>query len=287
MKTDNLKNESYVAFLDLLGFRNQVNEDKDGAIKRLNKYTDVLGFKAYWDSERACETELQETANTISINSFKQFIPFSDSIFIVSDDINLFIKQLSSFLCDCFDDTTLADLNNKGSLYPIIFRGGIAYDNVSCVDTLSVNEGAYEHRKNLAGKAVVNAVGLEQKNIKGPRIIFKKDVYKSLSRAVKKKYVRQMQDKEYYELLWPAAVDCTSNPDVTKYSEIFERAVKLWKHYNHTSCAEHYWNLIELIVASTLQYFTAIGQGKKALSEIKRVIDEKGLSNKLSVLLAE
>lgn len=257
--------------------------------------------------------ELQELAKNTAIDSFEYFIPFSDSIFIVSGDISSFITQLSSFVYNCFHFTSHFYVNpkdisdptkdkmvsfsfdEKGELvsdyieahyYPTIFRGGIAYGEVFPIDLWSIANKNPEKRQNVAGKAVVRAVELEGK-VKGPRIIFDADLLTYIDKQVRSRYVRKIVNSDYCEILWPAIKYIPQNgfQDAQFFHEMFTCAINLWKGYNHTPYSEHYFCFIELIVASTLQFFEAIGYKEEALEMVKEAIKNKGLEDKTSSLI--
>lgn len=257
--------------------------------------------------------ELQEIAKRTAIDSFEYFIPFSDSIFIVSDNVSTFITQLSSFVYNCFNFTShfyldpkdISDptkdkmvnisLSEKDELvsdyteahyYPTIFRGGIAYGEVFPIDLWSIANKIPEKRQNVAGKAVVRAVELEGK-VKGPRIIFDVDILSYIDEQVSSRYIRKIADSNYCEILWPAIKYITKNgiQDAHSFHEMFTCAINLWKGYNHTPYSEQYFSFIELVVASTLQFFEAIGYKEETLNMIKKAIKEKGLEDKMSSLI--
>lgn len=311
-----VNNNKIVAFIDLLAFSNNVRKNTGDAMMAFSNYNAILHSKIRDGIAHPIDSypkELQELAKNTAIDSFEYFIPFSDSIFIVSSDISSFITQLSSFVYNCFHFTShfyvnpkdISDptkdkmvsfsFNENGELvsdyieahyYPTIFRGGIAYGEVFPIDLWSIANKKPEKRQNVAGKAVVRAVELEGK-VKGPRIIFDADLLRYIDEPVKSRYVRKITNNDYYEILWPAIKYISQNgfQDAHFFYEMFACAINLWKGYNHTPYSEHYFCFIELIVASTLQFFEAIGYKEEALKMVKEAIKNKGLEDKTSSLI--
>jgi hypothetical protein len=305
-----------IAYIDLLGLSNNAREDIEGALMMYQSYNTILSTKIRDKTINPTESypkELQELVKNITIDSFEHFIPFSDSIFVTSSDVNLFVTQLSSFLYGCFDITSRFymhpkdpsdptkgkmvsfDYNDKGELipghkythyYPAIFRGGISYGEVILVELYSIIGSQPTKRESLTGKAVVTAVGLESK-VKGPRIIIDEKLVKMMDEKVRRMYVRKVPRMDLYEILWPAIMYIHNNGpnDLQHFNEMFRSAINLWKGYNHTAYGIHYFNLMELIVASTLQYFDAIGCRDEAMKIVEKAIDTQGLKDKKSSLI--
>lgn len=307
-----------VAYIDLLAFSNHVRENTDDAIMMFSNFNTILNSKLReWlvNPVESYPQELQELAKNTAIDSFEYFLPFSDSIFIVSTDTSSFIKQLGSFLYGCFHFTSHFYINpedasdptkgirvnfsldQEGKLqsdyhenihyYPTIFRGGIAYGEVYPLSLSCINNRVHENSATVAGKAVVEAVGLENK-VKGPRIIFKKDVFDLLDEDTKARYIRKIKNTENYELLWPAIKYIAQNRQLDRsgFNEMFTSAVNFWSAYNHTPHSEQYFCFVELVVASTLQFYSAIGKNREALEMVENAIDKEGLGEKRAALIS-
>ncbi|WP_041502587.1 hypothetical protein [Sanguibacteroides justesenii] len=316
MKSNNKEKDRIVAYIDLLAFSNHVRKNTGDAMMVFSNYNTILHSKIRDSIAHPVDSyssELQELARNTSIDSFEYFIPFSDSIFIVSDDVNSFIPQLSSFVYGCFHITShfyinpqdssdptkgemvsfsFDDNNNLSSkyidshYYPTIFRGGMAYGEVFPIELWNIVDKGPEKRKSLAGKAVVRAVELESK-IKGPRIVFDIEMFEQIDEQIKNRYIRKIEGTEFYEILWPAIKYIPQNgfSDAQSFYEMFTCAINLWKGYNHTPYSMHYFSFIELIVASTLQFFEAIGYKNEALEMVKTAIKQKGLEDKITILI--
>jgi hypothetical protein len=300
--------EQAVAFLDLLAFSNHVRENTQDALLAFTTYRTILETKITDDLVHPPSSYsnpiLQDLATRRSVNSFNHFLPFSDSVFISSDDPNLFLKQLGSFVLHCFtftsqhyqkpddpinptkvvhkfsDDTIIEE-----NWYPTLFRGGIALGEAIPIELMGIVNSEPQKITNLAGKAVVKAVGLESK-IKGPRIVFEKDLYEKLD-GTTKVYTSETEIKGLYELLWPGFNYILSNgeSEINDFHKLFVPAVNLWKAYNHTPFSEHYFKFIELVVTGTLRVFDANGHKEIAVSKVTDVIKSQGLEHKTKLLL--
>jgi hypothetical protein len=138
---------------------------------------------------------------------------------------------------------------------------------------------------NLAGKAVVRAVGLESK-IKGPRIVFEKDLYDKLDDSTKV-YTAETEIKGLYELLWPAFLYIPTNghSEINDFYKLFLPAVNLWKANNHSSVSEHYFKFVELVVTGTIKIFEAHGHKDVAIDKVIEMLKSHGLEHKTTQLL--
>ncbi|MDR0864906.1 MAG: hypothetical protein LBO74_08245 [Candidatus Symbiothrix sp.] len=306
--------EKVVAYIDLLAFSNHVRKNTGDAMMVFSNYNTILNSKIRNSQIYPVDSyidELKELAKKNSIDCFEYFLPFSDSIFIVSNDINNFVTQISSFIYNCFHltshfyinpkdlkDPTKGDmvsfsLSEDGQInstmidthyHPTIFRGGVVYGEVFPLDLWGIVDSKPQKLKSLAGKAVVRAVELESK-IKGPRIVFEQNTYDQLNEVIKSRYIRKIKNTDFYEILWPAITyipeNSKSNPDFNGFHDMFVAAVNLWKAYNHTPYSEHYFCFVELIITSTIQFFTTLGYEVKAVELVRKAMKDKGLEDKI------
>lgn len=294
-----------VAYIDLLGFSSHVKENMDDAVLMLSNFNTALHSKLFSDSVSPVESyseDLRPIAARGAVDSFEQYIPFSDSLFIVAEDCDRFILQLGSFVYTSFhmvsdryihpidpDDPSKGTMvsfqsDENGELtavdkimdyFPTLFRGGIAYGEVIPLNLLTIDQYKSERRSNLMGKAVVDAVSLEGK-VKGPRIIFGSDVYEQLSDNTKR-YIRATDDCDgCYEILWPALKFIPENrrlDEITSFYETFIPAMNFWKAYNKkrdTGPAEHFFQMMKLTVNAAVQYADLFfGQKDYALGMIR------------------
>jgi hypothetical protein len=218
-----MEEKKLVAYIDLLGFSNHVHENISDAVRILIHYSIALQSKIRNNRMYpidSYENGLKELAKRTSIDSFEYVIPFSDSIFIVSNDANDFVPQISSFIYNCLYMTSPYYINPKDSgdptkvdmvnftngqidsimldthYHPAIFRGGMAYGEVLPIDIWGIIDTEPQKLKVLAGEAIVRAVELE-KTIKGPRVIFEQNTsveqntFDLLNDEVKSRYIRK------------------------------------------------------------------------------------------------
>ena len=302
-----MENGQIVTFLDLLAFSNHVRENTKDALSAFTTYKTILQTKIIDSTihppSSYPDSLTQDLATRSAIDSFNYFLPFSDSAFILADNPNLFLKQLGSFILHCFNFTSREykkpkdpanptkvtyEFNNaliEENWYPTLFRGGIAFGEAIPIELTGIVKNKETKIANLAGKAVVKAVQLESK-IKGPRIIFEKDLFEKLD-VPTKVYVSETEVKGYYELLWPGFLYIPSNGalEITSFSDLFLPAVNLWKAYNHTPYSEHYFKFVELVVTGTLKVFDANGLKDVAIREVTKLIETEGLKHKKDQLL--
>jgi hypothetical protein len=297
-----------VAFLDLLAFSNHVRENTQDAFMAFTTYRTILETKITDDLVHPPSSYsnpiLTDIATRNSVNSFKYFLPFSDSVFIASDNPNEFLKQIGSFVLHCFTFTSrplqnpddpsnptivVHKFKDKTTIeenwYPTLFRGGIALGESIPIELMGIVNGKPQKIANLAGKAIVKAVGLESK-IKGPRIVFDKEFFDQLD-STTKVYVSETEVKGLYELLWPAFkyIPANGQTEINSFYELFLPAVNLWKAYNHTPFLKHYFKFVELVVTGTIKLFEAHGQTDIAVNKITEMIKSVGIEHKTSQLL--
>lgn len=308
-----------VAYIDLLAFSNHLRENTSDALMAMNNYNTILSTKIRDEITNPVSSypkELQELAKMHSIDSFDFFLPFSDSVFLMSSDCNTFIIQLGSFVLQSFTLTAhyyknpidpsnpeKGFINNysideRGELvinkdicnyYPALFRGGLAYGEAFPIELYGVLDKKASREKVITGKAVVDAVKLESR-IKGPRLIFGETVYAQLSQDARD-YCRMIpEDPNLYEILWPAleyiqqheSFQCEQ--EISKMTDLLIPAYNLWKAYNHTPFSAQYFNFIELIIASTIQFFDKkCGLKDFAKSKIENWINSNEIKDKIKL----
>lgn len=311
--------ENIVAYIDLLAFSNHVRENTGDALMAMNNYNTILSTKIRDELVNPVASYpegLKELAKMHSIDSFDYFLPFSDSVFLMSNDCNSFIKQLGSFVLQSFtftshfykDPIDLANpekgyinnfsFNQDGHVvvntdvcnyYPALFRGGLAYGEAFPIDLYAVMGKQPSKSKVLTGAAVVDAVKLES-SVKGPRLIFGEKVFLQLNKDTRD-YCRIIPENHtMYEILWPAMEYIKQNDqhqcaqEISKMYELVIPAYHLWKAYNHTLYSAHYFNFIELIIASTIQFFDSkCGLKDFAKSEIERWVKSNELKDKINI----
>lgn len=294
-----------VAFLDLLGFSSAVKKDTNEAMAMLQSYNSILHFgliEKELHPSSGYEPILQELAKRNSTESFDDFLPFSDSIFITSENCSDFLLQLGSFLHKSFHFTAhfyahpvnsqdpletqsigveedghggYKVVDSKTRIPPALFRGGVAFGDVSAVNPATLINKSRTNGYILVGDAVVNAVGLEKK-VKGPRIVFGQNVFEQLNETARL-YTRSLpEDSNLYELLWPGMSYILENDmrnEFNHFTDMFFPVYNLWSYYKGDEVVSvQYERFIELIVASALKLYSHIGLREFALEKIGNAI---------------
>lgn len=297
-----------VAYLDLLGFSNTVLRNTEEALSMLQSYNSILHLgivESKLHPSSGYIPELQGLAKRNSTEAFNDFLPFSDSIFITSDNCSDFLLQLGAFLFKSFHFTAhfyahpdnkmdpleasgfeVVDDGKEGVTVekkpcrkpPALFRGGVAFGEVNPIKPTALIDGNRTEVYTLLGEAVVKAVGME-KTVKGPRIVFGQDVYEQIDEKTQL-YTRSLpEDSGLYELLWPGMGFILENPmenEFVRFIETFIPAYNIWKYYrNDKVVCVHYERFLELIVSSALKLYGFVGKSDFALRQMGRVIDRK------------
>jgi len=306
-------NKKTVAFLDLLGFSNYVKNNLHGANLLLINYHAVIDNMEINTRNKVNPDNsavLLELESRLRTTSFDQFLPFSDSIVISANNPDLFIKQLSSFLLHCFKtnsnqflnpevphnptivtsknldirDQRLEMIDEKENWYPVLFRGGVSYNEYSEIISPAINDGEKVNFKNITGLSIVEAVKLEKKG-KGPNIYLNKSFVDRLAQS-SQKYILEIE--EGFKLLWPSFIFMDQNDlkrEINKFDELFISATNLWKAFNHESFGIHYFEFIKLIIESTFRIYREKGLENFAKKYISKKIEEENIPKKKQVLL--
>ena len=157
------------------------------------------------------------------------------------------------------------------------------------IELLGIVNNKPQKISNLAGKAVVKSVGLE-KSIRGPRIVFEKDIYDRLDDSTKI-FSIETETKNLYELLWPCFIYNLEEGYVYNaiydFHSLFIPALNLWKAYNHTPFSEHYFKFVELVVTGTLKVFDTLGHKDRAVDQVIELIITHGVENKMKHILEQ
>ena len=211
------------AFIDILGFANHVRTDANAALHLLGNYQAILESKSN-------QAVADEALMPYRQDSFKYFIPFSDSIFLYSEQPSNFVQQLSQFVHSCFTFTSNQYSNPKDAKlphqvtvraielengkpvvkeytenwHPLLFRGGLGYGDATIVELNAVHNGQHNRTPIVFGKSVIDAVKLEQSGVKGPRLLCDKRLYEQLNERTKRIVHPAFDVKDYYDINWTA-----------------------------------------------------------------------------------
>jgi hypothetical protein len=291
------------AYIDILGFKNFVKENSEGAIRVLQNYQVQLQFLDNFPKE-------DNYTAPYKTDSFKYLIPFSDSIFFYSEKPSEFVMQLSNFVNGSFSFTSDAfsnsedaehpeNVNERGAVeegkvvmkifpakwYPLLFRGGIGFGDASVMELHCIHDGEKKRTPFVFGNSVIEAVKMEtvqvnNENIKGPRILCTVEFYNQLNDRAKKIVHPAFDRPEFYEVNWTAVhYLMTDEPGPWFVSQLLMNdfylhmlvpASSLWKAYRGTQGAMHYKNFLKLIVKG-VQYFFS---GTEHLNQVNAYIKE-------------
>jgi len=289
--------EKIVAYLDILGFGYYAKTDIRAAISLLAEYQSSVNQMIV---DEQINNQSEQPIDKTYIDSFEFFLPFSDSIFIVSDDADKFIKQISDFLVRCFkikshvyinpinenDPTEVNEkiinrygvTSQKANWYPLIFRGGVSYGEVEPLELNSIINSQIGTIPNLAGKALVEAVGMEEEVGKGPRLFCSSFFVDKLD-SNSKKFIKEIPDSEYYEILWPAFYIIESENCLLR--DLLIPIINLWKWKNHSKEGVHYFQMLQLFIKS---FLAVKGDYKEPIKEILR---DNSLGGKIKILMPD
>lgn len=305
------RTQKVVAFLDLLGFSNNTRIDADAALLMIDDYHYVINNKIF-----DCKThpELNEQNEGMCADSFECFLPFSDSVFIVSTNPDKFVKQVSDLMSRSFsinlnhytDSNTIVNsaekiintynesgedsdktTHKKNYIFPVLFRGGVSFGNVSSIDITSKMNNEKTKTTNLIGIGVIDAVGLE-KSGKGPRLFCNKNFHNQLSDAVKDKYIGVVKEGELFEIYWIVSNFNERNSirtNLQEFDKYFDVAVKFWMANNHLDYGNQYFEFIKLIINGTIHYFKKTNDIDNTIIHIVKQIKNSGLELKMDTLI--
>jgi len=303
-----------VAYLDILGFTNFIKQDVIGGAELLEAYQTQIDFRRWEDKQKYNHSEkYKELIDKWGIDSFEYYIPFSDSIFLISNNPDKFVKQLSTFIIESFlyhrrnaspinpqhpEEVEILsyEIGSNGqpkptrikrNWFPLLFRGGITYDEIIIIKQGTIEDRIEGKRINLLGSAVCKAVDLEKKAIKGPYLICDQSFFNHLS-SDSQKLIEKLPDNNLFHILYPAYFHFGESDDqiaINSFIELFNPVVDFWKAYNHTSYSEYYFNFMKIIVRSTLRYFELRSNKELASNHIRKVIENQNLNDKLSYLI--
>lgn len=290
--------DKIVAYLDILGFKNHTYTNVEEALELLSDYQTIINQKIIDNKlhpPSSYPNQLQDLAKQNIVDSFEYFLPFSDSLFIQSSTANDFVKQISSFLLDCFhlksnnysnpeDPSDPSKVTIKDKPYhwhPLLFRGGISYGETYVFDINAIVDSNLKKITNIAGPALVKSVEKLEQLDKGPRLFCDIEFVEQLDDETKK-YCKELSDN-HYEILWPAFHFIKSNDlksEGSKICELIRPVANLWKAYNHLSFGIHYWEFLRLVVGASIKYFEIQGEKKVAEKAISDCLKLIGLENK-------
>ena len=287
-----------VAFIDILGFSSYTEQDLVGAQLLLRHQESILRLKLddgqSYPANSYADSSLAKLAEAHQVDSFKHFLPFSDSTFIVSENPDKFARQLSHFLTECIqlvghvydhaDDPACPETveiteypfgkKHTERWYPPLWRGGLATGDLMPLTVTGINDGKQVIIPNLTGTAVVRAVRAEKAGkLRGPRLLCETGFEAIFSTDVQPYFLPVTNTIS--ELLWPAFLfEQGNNPrvDMNHFHDLWHPAVGLWKSKRGQVSFEHYDEFLKLLVRSFLRWAEVVGCTNDALQMARRCI---------------
>jgi hypothetical protein len=282
-------NDKVCAYIDLLGFKNHVYKNINGALSLLCEYQNSIVIKILDGNMNPLssypDTHQRELAERNLISTFEYFLPCSDSIFIQSSENELFLYQLCNFLCGSFlatantyeqpdfkDDPSKVKQNIYSSTkangvikktitaywFPVLFQGGIDIGECFPIDINSIVNKKIQKSNILLGSALIKAVELTD-NIEGP-CLFCTEHFGNilLSNPEMKRYIVKVDNK--FEIYWPSfnfnPYDECNLQLINTFERFFRPAVKLWEAYKKEKFAYHYFSFVNLVIQGTLHFYS-------------------------------
>jgi len=286
--------------MDILGFRLTPNE---GKLQLLDDAKQILDIKLIEQAHLVgASSPYPDLYKRVKADSFRYFLTGSDSILIISDDLDCLIRQTAHFLSNAFGfrgwafktgynkpDKSKNPLKQEmphfiiskdkfekeiitEKWYPLFYRGGLTHGEIDVFDTTNIYDKKKVIVKNAAGKALVDAVELESLEWpKGPRIFCSEYIANNAHRL--KKYIVPTDTTCIYEILWPALSIIEENMAVNPEGEFFdiidsflEPAIHLWHYFSSERYSYHYKGFVELVLKSML-IFNPKDELRKSVNE--------------------
>ena len=288
-----------VAYLDALGYSNYTRDDLAGAVQLLSDQQWLLNQKIsdglHHPAQAHTDPTLAAFAAARQVDSFKLFLPFSDSTFIASERPDDFLPQLAHFLIGCFEYTGNAFRNGTEGArpeevpvkvigvstvttevehwYPSMWRGGLGEGTVHVSEATALRDGKAMQVPNLSGTAVVNAARAEGGG-RGPRLFCAPDFSRHFGQPLHR-YFRRV-DANYSEFLWPAFSYGDGKPsgEINQFSELWTPTVGLWRSKKNTPAFEHYDEFLKLLIRSCLCWARNAGYETDAIQFIRRRVED-------------
>ncbi len=288
--------EMYVAYLDLMGFKELTKQNPLGAIEQIQNLQETLRNQIDVDEGIAA------AENSSRRHAFHHIIPFSDSIFLTSGkgNGNEFLRKIALFLSGAYcvtesyfndplslgkpSDVAITHLSltkngvkrelNTEYHCPTLFTGGISFGEVTQMNTKGKFNGEELNYPNLTGYGVVDAVATENRRkskcqkIYGPCILLTKRTLDLLSKdsdPLDSKIFRIISN-DLYEFLWPAVTIDPNSPELSRLVSMFRVASRFVEYYKNENIKlyNHYIGFKRIIEES------AFILSREAMEEFKR-----------------
>lgn len=274
-----------VAYIDILGFSRHIKDKKDQYslldAQNIVLQTAILDDKLHPVS--SYPPELQKFVEAHSISSFSNFLCLSDSIFITSNNPNMFMEQFSFFLYQCFyvDGSRYQyRLDEENFNTPTIFSGGISFGKTEISNKMiSISNGVISMSKNIVGEAVVDSVNLDKNG--NHTFIYVDDKFYEKLDSNHKQYI-EIDEKGMKYLLWPAFLISESNIDAdtsfrNEPTNFLKALLNIRKHYKNKleiRTVTKYDDLIELTIKAFKKRSSVLFPNFEVDERLKRIIKE-------------
>jgi hypothetical protein len=163
---------------------------------------------------------------------------------------------------------------HKQKWYPPLWRGGLAFGEVRVGGVTAVEDGKDLRVPNLAGRAVVDAVRIEEwaktAKCRGPRLLCEASFKKHFEVGIQR-YFRDVTET-VSELLWPAFIYNLNNPsrnEMFEFQKLWTPALALWKSKRGHVAFEHYDEFLKLLVRSFLRWAEIAGCEHEARKNVR------------------
>lgn len=273
-----------VAYIDILGFSRHIKDKKD-KYSLLDAQNIVLQTVITVDKLSPVSSyllELQKFAEAHSLSSFSNLLCLSDSVFITSNNPNMFMEQFSFFLYQCFYVDGFRHqhrLDEKEFNTPTIFSGGISFGKAKISDMISILNGTIKMSKNIVGEAVVDSVNLDKNG--NHAFIYVDDKFYEKLDSNHKQYI-EIDERGMKYLLWPAFLISENNIDAdtsfrNEPTNFLKALLNIRKHYKNKleiRTVTKYDDLIELTIKAFKKRSSVLFPKFEVDECLKRIIKE-------------
>jgi len=231
MKDSEIKYEKrLVAFIDILGFKEIVNQSEND-ISKIKLIYSVLDYLKNWEVKEKWDLRLvkiEEDAQKRGIENFDirdktNVTAFSDSI-VVSVKVDNNINEMTS--------TLIINLAYIGAILigkGILFRGGLTIGNL-----------IHNENGTVFGQGLIDSYKLESNNAKYPRIILSDKLVKELNYPIEPK----MNSYPYHQYIVRFDDGCVGFHQITYY-----QAIESWSEMTKEKLIESLGKVRKVIVA--------------------------------------
>lgn len=275
-----------IAFLNLLDFSNLSQNDSETATDNLisiqQKLLTRLNDARFSPPTEYKNTNLGDFAIKHSATAYENIIHLNDKLVLTSNEVELFISQLSNFIASLFIEystpfqvpfnnlkevktTKIVSSLSGGNIlphnvFPILYRGGVAYgEDIVSLSSSQIHEWNENPDSDTSNKTYITAVNLEKSSDKGPHLFCDKSVVEQLSN---KKMIWKNSNTDTYEIIWTIegceTSTCSSDPNENvsnAMQKMLLPAINLYNYFKKSENTEpQYKELLTLICRGIMKY---------------------------------